>query len=71
MNILAYMIDFIIANFTFVQFENTLLAMTALIIVINMLFVKIAEQNKKDREREKAYFMHYIEEHSIQIKQFE
>ena len=71
MNIIAYMIDFINANFTFVQFENTLLAMTAIIIVINMLFKKIEKQNKKDREKAIEFFNHYIEEHSIQIKQFE
>lgn len=71
MNILITVIEFIKLNFSYIQFQNTVLAMTALIIVINMLFVKIAEQNKKDREREKEYFMHYIEEHSIQIKQFE
>lgn len=67
MNILITVFTFIKANFTYIQFENTLLAMTAIIIIINMLFVKIAEQNKKQKEREKEFFEHYIEEHAIQI----
>lgn len=67
MNILITVIEFIKLNFTAIQFENTLLAMTAIIIVINMLFVKIAEQNRKQREREKEFFEHYIEEHAIQV----
>lgn len=67
MNILITVIEFIKLNFTAIQFENTLLAMTAIIIVINMLFAKIAEQNKKDREKAIEFFEHYIEEHAIQV----
>lgn len=68
MNILITVVEFIKLNFTYIQFENTLLAMTAIIIIINMLFVKIAEQNRKDRERAEQFFYEYIEEHSIQFE---
>lgn len=68
MNILITVIEFIKLNFTAIQFENTVLASVALIIVCKLLFERIALENRKQREKEKEYFMHYIEEHSIQFE---
>lgn len=65
MNILITVIEFIKLNFTAIQFQNTVLAMTAIIIVINMLFEKIERENQKDREREEQFFYEYIEEHAL------
>ena len=67
MQILNYVIEFIKLNFSYIQFQNTLLAITALIIVINMLFEKIERENQKDREKAIEFFKHYIEEHAVQI----
>ncbi len=71
MNILITVIEFIKLNFSYIQFQNTVLAMTAIIIVCKLLFEKIERENQKDREKAIEFFNHYIEEHSIQIKQFE
>lgn len=67
MNILITVIEFIKLNFTAIQFENTVLASVALIIVCKLLFEKIEKQNKKDREKAIEFFEHYIDEHAIQI----
>lgn len=67
MNILTTVIEFIKLNFSYIQFQNTVLAMTAIIIVCKLLFEKIALENKKDRERAEQFFYEYIEEHAIQV----
>lgn len=67
MNILTTVIEFIKLNFTYIQFQNTVLAMTAIIIVCKLLFEKIERENQKDRERAIEFFEHYIEEHAIQV----
>lgn len=67
MNILITVIEFIKLNFSYIQFQNTCIASVAIIIVCKLLFEKIALENRKQREREKEFFEHYIEEHAIQI----
>ena len=67
MNILITVLTFIKANFSYIQLENTVLAMTLIIISCKLLFEKIERENQKDRERAKEFFEHYIEEHAIQV----
>lgn len=68
MNILITVLTFIKANFSYIQFQNTVLATVAIIITCRELFIKIERENRKQREKEKEFFMHYIEEHSIQFE---
>lgn len=57
MNILITVIEFIKLNFTYIQFQNTVLATVAIIITCRELFIKIERENKKQKEREKKSFL--------------